>query len=126
MEKIKIEKSEPIKIAYVLNTVTPINYTNLENSLREGDCGENNDPIIFSGKVGIGIFQENLISKNFSKYDIVFVTLDEEDVYDGQTEFSHEGMCVTISFCGTHKDSCSYYERLFDFIKTENLEIEGF
>lgn len=126
MEKIKIEKSEPIKIAYVLNTLAPINYTNLENSLREVDCGENNNPIIFSGKVGIGIFQENLISKNFSKYDIVFATLDEEDVYDGQTEFLPEGMCVTISFCGTHKDSCSYYERLFDFIKTENLEIAGF
>ncbi len=126
LDKIKIENTNSTKIAYVLNSVAPVDYTDLENSLRKVDCSQNNDPIIFSGKVGVGISQENLMSKNFSKYDIVFVILDEEDVYDGQIEFLPKCLCATISFCGTHKNAFPYYEKLFYFIKSNNLEIAGF
>ena len=126
LETIIIKEVPQCRVAYVQNCVNPINYFDLESSLREIDKSGKNDPIIFSGKVGVGISAKSLATKDFSKYDIVFILLDEEDIFVGQSEIIPKEKCVSIRYCGTHKDSKKYYEKLCAYIEEKNLQISGF
>lgn len=57
---------------------------------------------------------------------MVFLALDSEDQYEGLTEELPEEKCVTVCFCGSHKDAPGYYQRLMDFIVEHDLQITGF
>ncbi len=122
---IETEIIPKMKIAYVLNNISPVSHLDLETSLRQLDKGKN-DPIIFSGKVGVGISEKNLKAENYSEYGIVFVILDEEDVFNGNIEILPKQHCLTLKFRGTHKDAYKYYEKMIAYIKGQNLEIIGF
>ena len=52
--------------------------------------------------------------------------LDEEDCYEGQTEELPETTCVTIGFCGSHREAGVYYKKLLDYIDAHRLQITGF
>ena len=57
---------------------------------------------------------------------MVFLVLDHEDQYVGMSEELPEETCVTVCFCGSHKDAPGYYHRLIDFIAEHDLQIAGF
>ncbi len=52
--------------------------------------------------------------------------MDEEDAYEGKVEELEEGKCLSIRFCGSHKEAPLYYEKLLREIEKEKLEITGF
>ena len=54
------------------------------------------------------------------------LVLDEEDCYEGQTEELPETRCVTIRFCGSHREAGVYYKKLLDYIDAHRLQITGF
>lgn len=56
--------------------------------------------MIFLGKVGVGISEEHLTARAFGQYDRVFLMLDEEDAFSGDTEILPETLCVSIRFRG--------------------------
>lgn len=57
---------------------------------------------------------------------MVFLLLDEEDVYNGAVEELPAEICVTIRFCGSHRDAPAYYQKLEAYIAENDLCIAGF
>ena len=83
--------------------VRPRFYLDLEIAIRQMQKGQS-EAQIFLGKVGVGISKEHLREGSFEVYDWVFLILDEEDHYDGQTELLPSMECATIRFRGGHKE----------------------
>ena len=81
---------------------------------------------MFLGKVGVGISAERLAEKEYSRYDMVFLVLDDEDQYVGMLEELPEEACAAVCFCGSHKDAPAYYQKLSEYIEENHLEIAGF
>ena len=86
-------------------------YLDLENSIRK--LVENQkESLVLMGKIGIGISREQLLKRSFQDYDRIFLLLDQEDRYDGETETFPRQTCVTIRFCGSHREAPAYYQKL--------------
>lgn len=85
-----------------------------------------NEDLVFLGKVGIGICEERLRAGEFSQYDTIFLLLDEGEVTDGDTEEWPEMPCVSVRFCGHHRESPAWYGRMCGYIHAHGLEIAGF
>lgn len=84
------------------------------------------EAVVFLGKVGVGISEENLRAGRFDRYDSIFLILDEEDHFDGETAAFPETLCVSVRFRGSHGDAPEQYRRLLAFIAGHQLEICGF
>ncbi|WP_294375510.1 GyrI-like domain-containing protein [uncultured Clostridium sp.] len=100
-------------------------YVDLETSLRQLEKDQE-DTVVWIGKVGVGISKEKLDDKKYNEYDIVFVILDKEDIYTGETEIWKEETCATLRFCGSHKDASKQYEKLMNFIEKHKMHVSGF
>lgn len=74
----------------------------------------------------MGIFRENLISRRFHPYDLVFILLDEEDRFRGDTSVLPETDCASLRFQGGHEKAVHYYEQLLTYIETHGLKVSGF
>ena len=84
------------------------------------------EAVVFLGKVGLGISTEQLQSEEYTKYDGIFLILDDEDIYDGETISMPETLCVRISFRGSHTEAPLQYKKLLDYIKKHQMQIIGF
>lgn len=80
---------------------------------------------VFLGKVGVGISAENLISGRYDQYDSIFLVLDDEDNFEGETTYVPESLCVSVRFNGSHMQSPEQYRRLTEYINENGLEIIG-
>ncbi len=101
------------------------NFLDMETPIRKLHADES-EAVIFLGKVGIGISRENLNSFRYDNYDCIFLVLDEEDVYHGQTEQMPACLCVSIRFCGSHREAPAQYEKLMAYIRENHLQVAGF
>lgn len=126
-ETIQVKKIGPRRIAWLRNNLSIHAYQepDFETSIRALEQGQQ-DAVVFLGKVGVGISREQLLAGTYDQYDMVFLVLDHEDQYEGMSEELPEETCVTICFCGSHKDAPDYYRRLIDFISERGLQIAGF
>ncbi len=87
---------------------------------------EQAEAVVFLGKVGIGISPEKLERGAFDSYDGIFLILDEEDHFEGETTLLTETLCVTIRFHGSHVEAPAQYKKLLTYIQEHKLEISGF
>ena len=62
----------------------------------------------------------------FDQYDSVFLVLDAEDSYKGTVEQHPEELCVSICFCGSHKEAGAHYEKMMEYIEKHKMEVTGF
>lgn len=113
------------RIAWIRHNFTFETYLDLEIPIRRLE-NHQREALVFLGKVGVGISKQNLNNRCFSKYDRVFLILDDEDNYDGETVVLPATESVTVRFCGSHSDSEEHYRLLVDFIKDNNMQITGF
>lgn len=125
IDKISIVKLPEYRDVIVRDTLSWNSYLFLEPSIRQIELNQR-VPISFLGKVGVGVSKENLISGKFESYDLVFLTLDREDEYDGETVTTPAGTYVRVRFNGSHGRSPEYYKKIIDFIRKEELTICGF
>ncbi len=125
LNKIIIKNFPSRKIAMAKEVLNPTDYLDLEESLRKL-VSDNIEPVIFLGKVGLGISEERLKKQDWSSYDKLFILLDDTDNFEGKTKIIPIETCVTIRFCGTHKDAPIYYKELMNYIKQNNYSINGF
>ena len=88
--------------------------------------GDRSEGVVFLGKVGVGISAEDLCGGRFDEYDRVFLVLDQEDRFDGETVTLPEAPCVSIRFRGGHAEARTFYERLLSYIRENDLEVAGF
>lgn len=113
------------RIVWMKDSLKLNTYLDLEEQIRILQKNQS-QPLVFMGKVGVGISQESLAAGQFNNYELVYIILDNEDEYDGTTEQIEELPCVSIRFNGSHKESPAYYEKLVRYIKEHNMVITGF
>lgn len=108
--------SDSLKISGFLDMETPMR--KLEQKQAEA--------VIFLGKVGVGIAPEKLKRGCFDSYDGIFLILDEEDRFEGETAEVAETLCVSVRFHGSHTEAPAQYRKLLSYAAEHKLEISGF
>lgn len=122
---IRLKEIPACRIVRLQDSLRPQSYLDLEFAIRRLEENQR-ETIAFLGKVGVGISKESLQAGRFSDYDSVFLVLDEEDVYDGEVEEHPAELCVSVCFCGSHREAGAYYQRLMEYMEAHRLEIGGF
>ena len=84
------------------------------------------EAVVFIGKVGVGISAEHLQEGSFSQYDGIFLVLDAEDRFQGETLLLPETTCVRVRFRGSHPQAPKQYEKLLAYLHENLLEVAGF
>lgn len=125
LDTIQVEEFPPGRIAWMRDSLAPRTYLDLEGPIRKLSNGQK-VPVVFLGKVGVGISKDRLEEENFNCYEFVFLLLDDEDDYQGNVENFPTETCVTVRFCGSHAEAPEYYKQLLRYIKEHKLKIAGF
>lgn len=81
---------------------------------------------IFLGKVGASMSAERLKNGGYDQYDGIFLVLDDEDRYEGETILLPETLCATVRFRGSHPEAPAQYARMMDYMQAHGLEIAVF
>lgn len=125
LETVAVKAVPACQIAWLRGEMALSSYLDLEHSIRALEAGQASTAV-FLGKVGVGISAESLAAGRFDRYELVFLRLDREDEYTGRTETIPAADCVTVRFCGEHRDAPRYYEKLMAFIGEKGLTVAGF
>lgn len=107
---------DPLKIDGSLDMEAPI------RKLDQSDA----EAVVFLGKVGLGISVEHLEKAETAQYDGIFLILDQEDIYTGETLSLPETLCVRLRFRGSHREAPAQYKKLLDYIERHQMRITGF
>lgn len=113
------------KIVWIRDSLKLNSYLDLEYSIRKLEENQK-ESLAFLGKVGVGISKKSLNAWKFESYDLVFLMLDNEDVYEGKVEEFPPMQCVTIRFCGSHNESAKHYKKLMNYINNHKMKVAGF
>ena len=119
---IELIKVSPCKIAWLKVSLKINGFLDMEEPIRNLEKSQP-EAVVFPGKVGVGIDKENLLEGNFNKYDYVFLVLDDEDQFEGETITLPETLCVSIHFRGSHTEAGEQYKKLMRYINEHKLEI---
>ena len=122
-DRIKVIRTPPRRLALLKTEVRPMTYLDVESSIR---CLEEEEPVAFLGKVGVGISKERLEAGQYDSYDMVFVVLEDGERFHGETLGLSEELCVVLRFQGTHRQSEGYYGLLMDYVRGQGYETAGF
>lgn len=125
LDTIKIVTVPSKRIVTIKNSLSVKNHLDLEFSIRELEKNQNN-AVVFLGKVGLSISPENLKCGKYETYDSVFLTLDNEDIYNGEVTVIPKTLSVVMRFCGSHNEAPKQYAKLMKFIAENRFEISGF
>lgn len=107
---------DPLKVDGSLDMEAPI------RRLDQSDA----EAVVFLGKVGLGISAEHLRKAEIDRYDSIFLILDQEDIYTGETLTLPETLCMRLRFRGSHTDAPAQYRKLLARIAQEGMQIAGF
>ena len=99
--------------------------TDMEAPIRKLDQSDA-EAVVFLGKVGLGISAEHLQKAETARYDGIFLILDQEDIYTGETRSLPETLCVRLRFRGSHAEAPAQYQKLLQYIDKHNMQIIGF
>lgn len=124
-DTIRVIQSGSRRISLIRDRLSLESYLDLEESIRRLEERQK-ETSVFLGKVGAGISREHLQAHQYDRYDVVFLLLEEEDVYEGKTEILPEETCVSIRFCGSHREAPEYYGKLMRWIAEKGASVAGF
>lgn len=124
-DTVRLIRKDACRIVWVGDSLDIHGFLDMEEPIRRLDRNQT-EAVIFLGKVGVGITAENLQKEHFDRYDGIFLILDEEDRFDGETTYLDETLCVTVRFHGSHAEAPEQYRKLMSYIKAQKLEISGF
>ena len=125
LDVIQLKKVSSCRIVWLKDSLRPKSYLDLEYAIRRLEENQT-ESVVFLGKVGVGISKENLLAGRFDQYDSVFLVLDAEDSYKGTVEQHPEELCVSMCFCGSHKEAGAHYEKMMEYIEKHEMEVTGF
>lgn len=113
------------RIVWVDNPLKIDGFLDMETPIRELDKSDA-EAVVFLGKVGLGISSEHLQNLKTQQYDGIFLILDQEDVYTGETTVLPETLCVRLRFRGSHTESPAQYQKLLQYIEKHQMQITNF
>lgn len=123
-DRVYLTKKAPCRIIWVGDSLKVRGFLDMEEPIRALDKNQS-EAVIFLGKVGVGIAPEKLKNGLFDSYDGIFLILDEEDHFEGETTYLPEALCASIRFHGSHTEAPAQYEKLLEYITGHELEIIG-
>ncbi|MDO4326407.1 MAG: MerR family transcriptional regulator [bacterium] len=97
----------------------------LEYPIRELEGQFLADPMMFLGKVGVTVSQEDLKARKFVRFSGIFVFLEEEDGYQGDVQKLAAGEYAVIRYQGTHSLGKEAYCRLLDWMEQNGYQACG-
>lgn len=124
-DTIQLIRKEPCRMVWIRENLKVDSYLDMETPMRRLEARQA-EATVFLGKVGLGISAEHLKEKKFDGYDGIFLILDDEDQYEGETTNLPETPCVSVRFHGSHADAPGQYKKLHRFITEHRMEISGF
>ena len=122
---VKLDRLRPCRVAWIRTALKIRDFFDMEAPIRALE-GPRSEAVVFLGKVGVGISPEKLRAGRFDEYDRVFLVLDEEDQFDGETAILPETLCVCLRFRGGHTEAPEHYRKLLAYIRSHRLEVSGF
>ena len=125
LDVIKLSLEPPCRLIIIKNSTRLKSLEAIETSVSRISESED-EPVVFLGKVGFGISEENISNGIFDRYDCVFLVIEDEDNYSGEAENLPEALCVSVRFCGVHNDAAQRYEQLTEYMKKNGLRAAGF
>ncbi len=99
----------------------------MEGPIRKLDQSDA-EAVVFLGKVGLGISVEHLQRAETAQYDGIFLTLDQEDIYTGETLSCRKRSacgCVFVVAIGKRRNSTKNYWAISTGIKCRSLAFPG-
>lgn len=124
-DTVKLVQKKACRIVWVKDSLKIRGLLDIERPLKKLEQ-EQAEALIFLGKVGVSISEEHLWDGNFGQYDGIFLILDEEDQFRGDTILLPETLCVSIRFHGSHVEAPAQYRKLMDYVQEHKLEVNGF
>lgn len=124
-DTIRLIHKKPCRMVRVGESLKIKGYLDMETPIRKLDSRQE-EATVFLGKVGISISEEHLKKHQFDCYDGIFLILDEEDHYAGETTDFLETLCVSVRFHGSHLQASQQYQKLLNYITEHKMEIGGF
>ena len=85
-------------------------------------AGQTNQPPKSQTKTTGEIVRDNVCTY----FNLVFLVLEEDDVYEGCVETLPPCRCAAVRFRGDHSRAPQYYEQLAQFLAANGLQIAGF
>lgn len=124
-DTVRLTYKEKIRMIWVSDSLKINGFLDMEAPMRKLEQNQA-EALVFLGKVGVGISQNNLEHKNFEHYDGIFLILDEEDHFVGDSTEIEASMCVSIRFHGSHAQAPEQYQKLLSYIESHDLTVNGF
>ena len=125
LDTVSLVRLPPCRIVWVEDSLKIDASLDMEAPIRKLDKSDA-EAVIFLGKVGLGISAQHLQAGETAKYDGIFLILDNEDIFTGETLNLSETLCVRLRFRGSHTEAEAQYIKLLDYIKKHQMQIAGF
>ena len=125
LDHIRLVEAAPCRIVWVGGSLTIRDYHDMELPVSRLSRDEE-EAVVFLGKVGLGLSVQALERGEFDRYDGIFLVLDRADRFAGETVDLPGGRCAQVRFRGSHREAPAQYRRLMDFLAEENLRPAGF
>lgn len=125
LDTVTIENLPACRIVWVDDSLKIEKTSDMEVSIRKLEQSHA-EAVVFLGKVGLGISVKHLLEEKYNQYDGIFLILDNEDNYNGETITMEATSCVRLRFQGSHVEAGIQYRKLLDYIKKNQMEIAGF
>ena len=122
---IKLVTAPPCRMARLRTELHISGYLDMEGQIRRLVSGQS-EPLVFLGKIGVSISAERLARGDFGGYDGIFIVLDDEDSFTGETLTLPECECARVRFRGSHTAAPEQYGRLMGYMHDSGLEPDGF
>ena len=125
LERVELVQMPACRMVWIEDSLEIQGFLDMEAPIRRLDQ-TNSEAVVFLGKVGLGISAEHLKQGLYSRYDGIFLLLDEEDHFSGETRILPETLCARIRFCGSHTEAPAQYERLMAYLHDHALTAADF
>lgn len=125
LDTVSLVQLPACRVVWVDDPLKIDGYADMEAPIRKLDQSDA-EAVVFLGKVGLGISVEHLQKAKTAQYDGIFLILDQEDIYTGETLSLPQMLCVRLRFRGSHVDAPEQYKKLLDHIEKHRMQIVGF
>ena len=125
LDEIYLSSLAPCRMFFTEKSLEIKDYRDIEGpTIRMAEL--ESEAVIFLGKVGVGISAEHLAAGEFSKYDGIFLLLDDEDKFSGKVMTLPKTKCVSVRFRGSHTEAAEQYKKLMNYMNENGLSPSGF
>lgn len=122
-DEVRTVRAKACRAVWVMDSLKIDEFWDMEAPIRRLDQEE---ALIFLGKVGVGISAENLLAGRFEQYDGIFLVLEDEDEWSGESAWLPETDCVSVRFRSGHGEAPEQYGKLMGYIRERGLKVSGF